>query len=423
MTGWQGKIIDAFIARYFDSAPGAEDDRNSLRLRSAMLFPDFDSASPDEKESYLESAEELERKGVVKLRWEKHGKGERLVTLACDDFEKLFAAAGRPYPKIEAGEIRAMLGEKVRGLQAAQVAQESPHGSAGERVGSVTAFLEFLSLNFGTREIGQGLDRRAVEEFVRLLEFICENHNPEKMTTRALSILLYKDSKHLEKILALCKPLLSRAQKPVSPLDLSFLERSYPEILISGKIIAEFKGQDTPLVNAGGHILGLPLESAQAIAAVRLLSGAESGSGENEKTVLTIENKETFYALHNANKDSPRYDCLLYIGGYSNRAAAALVKTLATSGFAFFHAGDLDPDGILILQHVREIAERPVVPVKMDGDTFDKYVPWARTLTKPMLRQMERVSAETKAIPGISDLMRRIEAIGKGVEQEIVDYG
>jgi len=152
-------------------------------------------------------------------------------------------------------------------------------------------------------------------------------------------------------------------------------------------------------------------------------SGSESGSGENEKTVLTIENKETFYALHNANKDPPRYDCLLYIGGYSNRAAVALVKTLAASGFAFFHAGDLDPDGILILQHVREIAERPVVPVKMDGDTFDKYVPWARILTKPMLRQMERVSAETKAIPGVGDLMRRIEATGRGVEQEIVDYG
>jgi hypothetical protein len=150
-------------------------------------------------------------------------------------------------------------------------------------------------------------------------------------------------------------------------------------------------------------------------------------SEKKEKTVLTIENKETFFALGSpqktyAGKNIYGYDCFLYVGGYSNRAAAALVKTLASSGFSFHHAGDLDPDGILILQHVQDIAGKPVTPFHMDAETFDSYRPWARKLTKPVLRQIEKIREETRAVPALSGLLRRIEETGLGVEQEIIDY-
>jgi len=117
-----------------------------------------------------------------------------------------------------------------------------------------------------------------------------------------------------------------------------------------------------------------------------------------------------------------RYDCFLYVGGYPNRAASALIKILSDSGFAFQHAGDLDPDGILILQNVMDIAQKPVSPVRMDADTFDKYRPWARTLDKPKLQQIKKIRKETIGIPGIASLLRRMEETGLGVEQEIIDY-
>jgi hypothetical protein len=76
MSGWEARIIDAFISRYFASVAEAEmEERNTLRLRSVSIFPDFDTAVPDEKESYLEAAETLERNGVITLKWEKRGKG------------------------------------------------------------------------------------------------------------------------------------------------------------------------------------------------------------------------------------------------------------------------------------------------------------------------------------------------------------
>jgi len=281
------------------------------------------------------------------------------------------------------------------------------------------AFLEFLSLHFGPREIGQGIDQLTMEEFVRLLESCTGSTRSEKVTTRALSILLHRDSKRLENLLSLCRPLVSRAQKTVSIPDLSFLERAYPETMIAGKIIIQYKNQNPQLVNAGGHILGLPLESAEAIEAIQLVSE------QKEKTVLTIENKETFYALGSPQKHGKglsHYDCFFYIGGYFNRAAAALVKILALSGFSFYHAGDLDPDGILILQQIQDVAEKPVIPVRMDATTFDQYQAWARPLTKPILRQIEKIREETRAIPELAGLLRRIQETGMGVEQEIIDY-
>ena len=398
MTVWERKIIDAFISRYFASAPAAGEDRSVLRIRSSKLFPDFDEVSSDEKSSYLEAAESLEQKGIIKLSWEKWNKGNRLKTLSCENFEKLFEEAGRPVPKTEAGQIRDML-----------------------RPGC-GALLEYLSRNFGPREIGQGINKQTMEDLVRLLEFCSVPEQIEKITTRALSILLYRDSKHLENLLDLCKPLLSRAAKTVSVPDFSFLERSYPETMISGKITIKYKNGQTLLVNSEGHILGIPLENAEEIKSIQLCNTNEPAA----KTVLTIENKETFYALgtpqNYRSEKLSRYDCFLYIGGYLNRAASALVKALASSGFSFYHAGDLDPDGILILQQIKSIAGKPVTPVRMDAATFDQYRSWARTLARPILAQIRKISDETRAIPELAGLIRRIEETSLGVEQEIIDY-
>jgi hypothetical protein len=204
-------------------------------------------------------------------------------------------------------------------------------------------------------------------------------------------------------------------------LDFSSLERSYPESLISGKIIIEFKNSKTPMINAEGHILGFPLESAEEIIAIQPVSE------KKEKNVLTIENKETFYALgtpqkHIVNENFSNYDCFLYTGGYPNRSAASLIRILASCGFSFYHAGDLDPDGILILQNIQKKKEKPVTPVRMDSATFDQYQAWGRSLTKPMLLQIEKIREETRAIPRLAALLRRIEETGLGIEQEIIDW-
>jgi hypothetical protein len=419
MTVWEKKIIDAFISHYFASPfnPETGEDRKFLRIRSGVLFPGFDTAHPDEKESYLEAAESLERKGLVRLNWEKPGK-ERIKTLSCENFQMLFERAGRVFPKTEAEEIKVMLDAKIRVLKESQAVQYKETSPAVE---SLITLLEFYSVNFGPREIGQGLDKKTMQEIIRLMEFSIDPTQLQNLTTRALSILLYRDSKRLEDLLGFYKLPLIGSKKSFSMPNFTLPERSYPDTLIAGKVIFEFTNSETPMVNAGGHLLGFPLTSAEEIAAIQPVSQ------KKVKNVLTIENKETFYALGSpqksgANVNLSRYDCFLYTGGYPNRATAVLIKALSVSDFSFYHAGDLDPDGILILQNILDIAERQVTPVRMDVATFDQYQHWGRPLSAPVLRQIERIRKETKAIPGIADLLLRIEKTRLGVEQEIVDY-
>jgi hypothetical protein len=431
MTNWEKKIINEFISHYFDSVPETGEARSVLRVRSSMLFPNFDASRPDEKESYLEAAESLQQKGIINLNWEKRSKGERLKTLSCENFEKLFEEAGRSYPKTEAENIRAMLGEKVQFFKEAAVNPSilkcAPPGRDPVQAMEIIGFLEYLSQHFGPREIGQGIDQHTMEDFIRLLEFCSGPAKKEKLTTRALSILLYRDSKHLENLLALCGPLLSCGQKHKTVPDLSFLERSYPETMIAGKIFFIFKEKykkdkkNNSFFNDNAFLFGFPLET------VEMIDGIGYMSGKDKSYVLTIENKETFYALarpqnRGTSELLSMFDCFLYVGGYSNRAAAAMIKILAVSNFTFYHAGDLDPDGILILQHIQELAGRPVTPLRMNAATFDQYQDWARPLSKPMLRQIAKIRDETRANPELAGLLRRIEETGMGVEQEIIDY-
>ncbi|GHV77023.1 hypothetical protein AGMMS49942_18440 [Spirochaetia bacterium] len=396
MTPWETRIIDAFIKRYFSSVAAAEAagrERSFLRLRSAAVFPDFETAPPDDRESYLEAAEALEKRGLLVLSWVKRRKGELLSTLVCNNTELLFTIAGRVSPKTLIGEAREAAGKFSSPL------------------------FTFLSEHLNSADTTRGIDASAVQELARL-ESALETRGTEQITTRSLSIELYGDSKRLEHLLDSFGPLFEKAQRQgiVVP-DFSFLVRSFPETMISGRIILEYEPgcaeDQTPLVNATGKILGLPLGSVRGIRRIGTLRDKE------RPTVLMIENKETFYALGD---DPQQYDCCLYTAGYPNPAVSALVKILSASGFTFYHAGDLDPDGILILQKLQEIAEKEVVPVRMDAATFDHYLPWGRTLEKTMLQKLEHIHENVRTIPGMEGLIRRIKETGRGVEQEIIDY-
>jgi hypothetical protein len=248
------------------------------------------------------------------------------------------------------------------------------------------------------------------------------------MTTRALSIALYSDSKRLEEISSLFTRFVNAAEGlGLAVPDLSLLDRSFPETMIAGKLSFFFgcpgDAPVPPMTNASGAILGFPLASVRRLREVAPLDSGPTAEPAGTPGALMIENKETFYAL--AEKGDLRldrtYNALLYIGGHPNRATAAMVSVLASSGFALYHSGDLDVEGILILQELAAIAGKPVTPVAMDGETFDRYRAYGRKLEASMLRRVSLISEATRCLPGIDCLIGRIESTGLGVEQEIID--
>jgi hypothetical protein len=205
--------------------------------------------------------------------------------------------------------------------------------------------------------------------------------------------------------------------------ELSFLDRSFPETSIAGKITINIEGSQV-LNNESGSILTLPLITIQKITSIAGCQ-PESPTGKT-LSVLMIENKETFFTFA---ASTCKYNCLLYVGGHPNRAVRALVTILAKSGFTFYHAGDLDPDGILILQELQGIVYnagivtgKTVTPVYMDALTFDTYLKHGRKLEPSILQRINLIKDKTRALPGITELIRKIEKTGKGIEQEIIEY-
>jgi hypothetical protein len=433
MTAWEARIIGVFVDRYPASAAAALSEASALdetagksrllRLRPERIFPGYDRASPDDRESFLEAAEALESRGILSLIWVRHRKGEDLSALVCRDPELLFAAAKRPSPKTMAENVRAAARRLAR-------VTEASWNSLDEGRAAETAFFLFLAENFTPPDAGRGIDTAAVTDLARLMAFLSGAENlwstpktPELrgITPRALSVALYGDSKRLETIIALFNPLFLRARhQGIDAPDFAFLDRSFPETFIAGKILFTFKETEAagkpslagPLVNASGSILGLPLGTILKLRSVAPLT-------EESPRVLMIENKETFFALA---ESLPGYTCFLYTGGHPNRAVRALVSLLAECGFTLYHAGDLDPDGFLILQELAEIAGKKVTPVRMDPSTFDRYRDRGRKLEPTMLRRIGLIRDETRSLPGAAELLRRIEETGLGVEQEIIDY-
>jgi hypothetical protein len=383
-NSWEKRIIDAFLAKYPASAAGQ--GIKIIRLSAYKLFPDFSTAQPAERTLFMKAVRRLERAGVVSLVWNKGREEEELSTLVCAASDSLFTRIGIAPPSIRMAPVR-------------EAALES-----------TLPFFLFLANHLTIADVERGIDRRAVEDFIALARYM-ERHKEQSMTPRALSITLYADSKRLELLLGLFKKMLHRARlRHVAVPRFSSLSRSYPDTMVAGCMAFRVAGFDT--VNESGSIFGLPFTTLQKISEARSLK-------TQTPSALSVENKETFFAL---SERPTRFDCLFYTGGYPNAAVQALASILAGSGFTLYHAGDLDIDGILILQELSCCTGRTITPFRMDGATFDEYARYGRKLHKNMLHYAHRISEETRSLPGISELVARIQETGMGIEQEIIDY-
>ncbi|GHV82900.1 hypothetical protein AGMMS50212_02400 [Spirochaetia bacterium] len=393
LTRWETKIVETFINRYAVSKAAYG---KALRLRTLKVFPEFDAAPPDEKESFLEAAESLEKRGIFTLIWQKRRKHEALAAIDCINKGALFTLAGRTPPEILASRAR--------------------EAAASYAVGINSCLFSGIANQINPRDAEHGIDEAAVHDFAKLIMQMSAT-KVYYGTTRALSVLLYNDSKRLEHIVNLFNKILNRVKsKGVSVPDMSFLERTFPEAFIAGKLIFTFGENEMPIENTAGSILGFPLETAQKFSGICVICN-ESDKYQTHN-VLTVENKETFYALAYTNK----YSCVLYTGGYPNKAVSLIVQLLSQCGFDFYHAGDLDPDGILILQAIQNIAQKNVTPVNMDAETFNRYIEHGRKLEPSMLSCINRINQTVRSVSGMKELIRLIETSGLGIEQEIIDY-
>jgi hypothetical protein len=224
-------------------------------------------------------------------------------------------------------------------------------------------------------------------------------------TIRAMSALLFRDSKRIESLLPAADK-LSRSVLGEGVSELLDLSRKYPEVLfcLRGRLV--FAGPENLVWDAGGTVLSLPEASVERIREVRFSDPA--------KKVLAVENKETYYQASAVLRD--RFSCFVYTGGYPNTAVKKFLKLLAGAGCALKHFGDLDPEGISILLEVEKCAEKEAVPFCMNPEIYRRYADYGYELGPAALGKMKTISDRR-----FSGLISAMRDAGKGVEQEVID--
>lgn len=89
----------------------------------------------------------------------------------------------------------------------------------------------------------------------------------------------------------------------------------------------------------------------------------------NAQRVITVENLTAYH-------DSDEKDAVhIYLGGYHNRAKQKLLEKLYAENRSctYFHKGDLDVYGFLILENLKEKTGIPFLPLMMDVCTLERF--------------------------------------------------
>jgi len=391
-------ILELFAARYPASAQRRGGRPLRLKDWDRLLGEAF--ASADALHSFLDAMERLEGAGIVKLFWKRHRRGDELASAELANPRLLYERLGRPVPEDLAAVLKSSAEAAAAETWAVVGVGTSESVATTQERADTATFFRFIADKADS--LIERLTPRDLKDAAALFAF--DRAESDRLPIRALSIRLYRDSKRLEGLVSLLRPLLVQA----SLADRILLpERGYPEVALAGCCGLVFG--DRAVWKIEGKPLTLSLDAAYALECIQVSAP--------RPWALSIENKETFHAFA---RHPQSFELLVCTGGRPNRAVRAVLRVLALSGFSVFHAGDLDADGIAILHEVHGLCG--AMPFGMNSAVFDRYLPWARDLNPALVSRLDSVPKAAFDLPGIPGLAERIRQTAKGVEQEIVDY-
>lgn len=138
------------------------------------------------------------------------------------------------------------------------------------------------------------------------------------------------------------------------------------------------------------------------------------------KRVVTIENLTSFHRFREPDT------LAIYLGGYHNRIKRRFLRKLYDSftdagakNIIYAHFGDLDCGGFRIWKDLREKTKIPFQTMKMDEETYRKYLAFGRPLTENDRSALMRM-AEDPFFSEQRELFRVMLEEGRKLEQECV---
>ncbi len=392
-------LARAILTAFAESYPSSAHYRGGRKLRLgnwSRRLPKIEK-EVEEREAFLAAVEALESEKVISVKWERFRVGESVEALYLEDPEKLYEMIGATAPWDRREELLSALGR-------------APWTDPG--LAELSDRLQALLEEHHLLPISEATELTDLGRILLLSEA-----DTAGTPLRALSIRLFGDSKRLERLLPAADKLSTEADGDAVSARLG-LKRSYPEVSFSLFGSASLPAGPWQL---SGEPLTAPLQTIRAIGALHLRHPERTDS----PWVLSVENKESFYAVTEAARrgweslgESAPPSAVVYTAGHPGDAVRALLVLLAREASAVLHFGDMDPDGLLILQELAAGTGIAVRPFSMDEATYRRYLPYGRPLPEAALARLKDVH-----LPNLGALAAAIGETGIGVEQEVIPVG
>ncbi len=204
-------------------------------------------------------------------------------------------------------------------------------------------------------------DHERAAEVLRVLEAILKLD--KETYIRNFSTALFHDSKRFQReYKAITESVLfdntDNVVEKERVLEYYNLYENPTYVLIKGNALICF---DTSVIDAAELPDGIALSNA-SLERIRSVT-------VRAPRLITVENLTTFH-------DSDEADAVhLYLGGYHNSSKQALLEKIyaENKNCAYFHKGDIDVYGFLILENLKEKTGIPFEPLGMDLATLERF--------------------------------------------------
>ncbi len=397
LTKNQKRILDLLLNRYESSKTyRGENKRNqTFRVKVEEIWPAYLDNFTDiaEIEEFERETEVLEQENLISIHRKKSGELQCFSAIA----EKIPAY----YTLLNREE------KKETDLNERQM-----YEAFTERDDALGAFCrDQLTLLAKGRSARYRKDR--ANNYLLLMEHILDNR--EELFERELSVEVLHDTKLFEQSYrkTVCEILRKYGEYADLPEDETEERLRQMLILESHQIYTNpgyvyVKGR-AKIVFRDGNEMELPegLPMAFSSSTIHAIARIETES----KRILTIENMTTFHRF--AEED---FFCI-YLAGYHSRLKTDFLKKIAPANQKqWFHFGDLDPDGFLILKNLRIKTALNFLPYHMEKELLAQY----EAVTKP-LEENDRRKAENLMASGFyADTLEEMLKTGRKLEQEAV---
>lgn len=400
----QKKTLELLLKKYEASKTYNESNEitQSFSISPEKVFSDYtnDFADVDKIHDFENNLEFLEKIKLVTI-FKKNDRINKITAVSTDE---------------NWNKIRQILGVKDKNIRLKE--EIDFYSAIYDDSGSVQIVKDFCKQQIERLETGKKAQfvHEESKNIIALLNYILKNKN--EILERELSISLLSNSKTWEekykkkilKILRQNEPFASLAENCADEkeTDKAILEECN---IFSNPSYVYFKGSGTITFENGNCIkifpdIPLALSSA-AISKIEIFEIADN-------KIMTVENLTSFNRIKKTNT------FFIFLSGYHNSAKQIFLKKIfnQNSNKEYYHFGDIDPDGFLILDNLRSKTQIDFKAYKMGIAELQKYSSYTKPLEKNDLRKAESLITKGKYTEILDYMLKR----NLKLEQEIISW-